>query len=72
MKEECLSERIRAEDILLGSLGFAEDASIVTVEVTPSGYQGTAQWQDGEQFRFEWNEEVDDLQRWALEIFRSS
>ena len=68
MKEDCLSERIRAEDILLGSLGFAEEATIVSVEITPSGYQGTAMWQDGEKFKFEYEEEVDDLQRWALQI----
>ncbi|MCO6432385.1 MAG: hypothetical protein J5J00_16140 [Deltaproteobacteria bacterium] len=72
MKEEILTERIRAEDILLGSLGFAEDASIVTVELTPAGYRGTGKWQDGEQFNFVCEDDVDELQRWALKVLIGS
>lgn len=70
MKEEdFLSERSRAEDILLGSLGFVEGAQIIDVQLTPEGYRGTARWSDGEEFSFSWEEGLDDLQRWALNIF---
>lgn len=68
MKEDFLTEKSRAEDILLGSLGFGEEANIVSIEITTSGYKGVARWKDGEEFPFESNEEMDELQRWALDI----
>ena len=72
MKEEdFLSERNRAEDILLGSLGFDDGAMIVTVEVTSDGYRGTGRWADGETFDFSCDEDLDDLQRWALQILEA-
>ncbi|MBX7138443.1 MAG: hypothetical protein K1X83_10715 [Oligoflexia bacterium] len=64
-----LDDRTRAEDILLGSLGFDDGSSIVTLNVTDSGYSGTGRWADGEHFEFECDEELDGLQRWALEVF---
>lgn len=67
--EDCLTERGRAEDVLLGSLGFGEEARILSVEITPEGYRGTGTWLDGEQFDFECSDEIDDLQRWALSVF---
>lgn len=63
-----LSPEVRAEDILLGSLGYGEDARIVSVEQTPNGYRGIGTWPDGEQFSFESEDELDELQRWALEV----
>lgn len=63
-----LSPEVRAEDILLGSLGYGEDARIVSVEQTPNGYRGIGAWPDGEQFSFESEDEVDDLQKWALQF----
>lgn len=66
--QEKFSERDRAEDILLGSLGFGEDARIVTVSVTGAGYSGIGRFGDGEEFDFEYAEELDDLQRWALGV----
>ena len=68
MKEDFLSEPTRAEDILLGSLGIGEEATIVTVELTAKGYRGRARWTDGEEFPFEYDDEIDEMQRWALEI----
>ena len=68
MKEYCLSEKIRAEDILLGSLGLDGDAKIISVESTSRGYRGIARWPDGEELPFQSDEEVDELQRWALKI----
>lgn len=64
--EDFLSERNRAEDILLGSLGFGEDARILRVERTSGGYRGVACWPDGEEFAFESEDELDDLEQWAL------
>lgn len=68
MKEDYLSERNRAEDIILGSLGFGEEASIVSVTLTSQGYQGTGRWPDGEEFQFESDEEPGELERWALKV----
>jgi hypothetical protein len=61
-----LSPNIRAEDILLGSLGFGEDAKLLTVERCTVGYRGVGIWPDGEEFLFECDEELDSLQEWAL------
>lgn len=63
-----LSPEVRAEDILLGSLGFGEEAKIVSVEKTDNGYRGVAVWPDGEQFDFESDDELDELQVWALQL----
>ena len=67
-KDDDLSPQARAEDILLGSLGFGEDAKIITVEQTDRGYRGVGVWPDGEKFQFENDDELDDLQVWALRI----
>ena len=66
-----LSPEVRAEDILLGSLGFGEDARITSIERTSSGYRGTGVWSDGSAFSFESEDELDDLQIWALEFLTS-
>jgi hypothetical protein len=61
-----LSPQMRAEDILLGTLGFGEEAKILTIEKTVIGYRGVGVWPDGEKFTFECDEELDSLQEWAL------
>jgi hypothetical protein len=63
-----LSPRVRAEDILLGSLGFGEDARVISIERTDSGYKGVGVWPDGEHFEFENEEELEDLDEWALTV----
>jgi hypothetical protein len=63
-----LSPEVRAEDILLGSLGFGEDARIRTIERTDSGYMGTGVWSVGSEFSFESEDELDGLQKWALDF----
>jgi hypothetical protein len=63
-----LSPQVRAEDIILGSLGFGEEARIVSIERTPHGYQGIGRWADGEEFPFESDDDLDELQEWALQI----
>lgn len=71
MVEDFLNERTRAEDILLGALGFGEEATIVSVEKTRKGYRGVAKWASGETFEFSSDEELDELEEWALSILRS-
>ncbi|RMG43871.1 MAG: hypothetical protein D6719_02970 [Candidatus Dadabacteria bacterium] len=66
--EDFLEATVRAEDILLGSLGFGEEARLLWVELTACGYRGRAVWPDGEEFDFESDEEPDDLQLWALGV----
>lgn len=68
MPEDFLNEKTRAEDILLGSLGFGEEAKIVSVHITASGYAGKGRWADGEEFDFDCDDDLDDLQQWALTI----
>ncbi|MFO0416171.1 MAG: hypothetical protein ACK5Y6_02685 [Pseudomonadota bacterium] len=63
-----LSPQARAEDILLGSLGFGEDARLLSVERTAEGYRGVAAWPDGESFSFQSEDDLDQLQLWALSV----
>lgn len=71
MAESFLNEVNRAEDILLGALGFGEDASIVSVELTDNGfYRGQGRYKDGETFDFVSDLEADDLERWAIGVLR--
>ena len=68
MAEDFLEEKIRAEDIILGSLGFGEDARIVHLERTKTGYKGRGCYNDGEEFDFQSDEDLDALELWALSI----
>lgn len=67
-KNDELTPNMRAEDIILGSLGFGEAAHVISVERTDHGYRGIGSWPDGEEFPFESDDELDDLQIWALNI----
>lgn len=69
MAEACLDPITRATDILLGALGYDGDAKILSIETTPSGYKGSARWEeDGEEFEFISDEGgVGELERWAIE-----
>jgi hypothetical protein len=71
MGDDGVDERSRAEDILLGSVGFGEDARIVSVERTDAGYCGIGKFSDGESFKFEYGEDLDDLQIWALQVLQA-
>ena len=57
----------RAEDVILGSLGFGEDASITSIRKNAEGYEGKGQFSDGEEFTFQ-SDDLDDLSQWALSI----
>lgn len=63
-----LDEKTRAEDIILGSLGFGEEAKIITIKRTADGFTGTGLWADGDSFTFENDDDLDELQEWALTI----
>ena len=63
-----LSPETRAEDILLGSLGYGEEARVVSIERTASGYRGVGTWPDGERFTFENDDGVGELEIWALDL----
>ncbi len=67
-----LSPNVRAEDIILGSLGFGEEARVLSIERTPEGYKGIGRWTDGEEFPFESDDELDELQEWALAFLLES
>jgi len=70
-QQDDLSPRIRAEDILLGALGFGEHARIVTIHGTNNGYPGYAgvgTWPDGTTFTFESEEPLTALEQWALAV----
>lgn len=68
MVEDFLTEKTRAEDIILGSLGFGEDARIVSIKRTNDGFIGVGKFSDGETFEFVNDDELDDLQIWALQV----
>lgn len=68
MKDDCLSERVRAEDIILGTLGFDNDARIIKIKRSGDKFEGMASWPDGEQFKFESEDELSELEIWALTI----
>ena len=72
MADDFLEERTRAEDILLGGLGFGEDATLLTVVRADDGFTGTGKWPDGEEFEFESEEdELSELELWALGVLLS-
>lgn len=79
MKQETgfLEERTRAEDIILGGLGFSGEAKITEINLIKdgdmlTGFKGTAVWLDGGEFEFESEDEPSELEIWALTIISKS
>lgn len=68
VERDILAPRQRAIDILLGSLGFAEEAELLSVERAPEGYAGVLKFSDGEQISFRSEEPLGELEEWALHI----
>lgn len=68
MDDDLNDERTRAEDVLLGSLGYGEGARVVSVHRTSEGYRGKGAWEDGEEFEFESEGALEYLEEWALGI----
>jgi hypothetical protein len=69
-EKDFLSPEKRAEDILLGALGFGEEATIVSIVETAEGFRGTGAWADGEAFDFESEDPPSELESWALQILK--
>jgi hypothetical protein len=69
-KEE-LDPKARAADILLGGLGYGEDAQIISVKKLKIGYKGLGCWLDGEEFEFESEDPTSELEDWALNVLAS-
>jgi hypothetical protein len=61
-----LDPRARAADILLGGLGYGEEAQIVSVQRLTVGYKGKGRWPDGSDFEFESEDPLTELEDWAL------
>lgn len=70
--DDFLSERVRAEDIILGSLGFGGEAEIIAIQVSESGFHGRGRWPDGEEFDFSSTEKLSELEIWALRVLGGS
>lgn len=68
MSEDFLSEKLRAEDIILGSLGYGEEAHIVSITPRENGFIGIGVFNDGEKFFFESEEQLSELEVWALQV----
>ncbi len=68
MIEDFLTEKTRAEDIILGSLGFDEDAKLVSICKTENGFKGMAKWSDGEEFEIESDSPLSEIELWALDV----
>jgi hypothetical protein len=72
-ESDVLRPEQRAEDIILGSLGFGEEARILSIEmISKEGFVGVGTWPDGEQFKFESDFELSELDRWALDVLIAS
>jgi hypothetical protein len=65
-EKELLQPKQRAEDVLLGSLGFSEGARIISIKRVAEGFAGVGEFSDGEQFDFRSEDELSALERWAL------
>lgn len=67
-KDDFLNERSRAEDIILGGLGFGEEVTIIEIQKTSQGFQGVARDKESDEYPFESEDEVTDLEQWALSV----
>ncbi len=66
-EKELLQPKQRAEDILLGTLGFSEDARIISIVSTDTGFEGKGAYSDGEEFSFTSEDSLSALEKWALD-----
>jgi hypothetical protein len=71
MVEDFLKEDKRAEDIILGSLGFGGEATIISIRGTENGFSGLVRWAEGDESSFESDDELSELERWALRVLLS-
>lgn len=67
MKDSCLSELQRAEDIILGGLGLDSSFKIKEISATKDGFKGLAFCAD-DLIEFKNEFPLDSLDSWALSI----
>lgn len=70
IKDSWLKAHVRAEDIILGSIGLGDDAKLQWVKRTDDGFAGEAKWSDGEVFTFQSDDEMTELEQWAIELLK--
>jgi hypothetical protein len=68
MSNDQVDPKQRAIDVLLGGLGYGEDATILNVKRLNVGYSGEGQFSDGEKFEFNSEDPLTDLEDWALNL----
>ena len=69
---EEFSELSRAEDILLGSMGYGEGAKLANVTIAGDQITLHGEFSDGEAFSADIDQELSDLEHWALNILEAS
>jgi hypothetical protein len=68
VKESFLDEKLRAEDILLGALGYGAEATILEISSDESKYWGSGKFADGEIFQFQSEDELTEIEKWAITV----
>jgi hypothetical protein len=68
LSKDSLDSKTRAEDIILGGLGYDGAAKILELVETQSGILGKGIWDDGEEFEFKLEENLSELELWAVKI----
>jgi hypothetical protein len=69
-QDDILNPETRAEDIILGGLGFSESARIISISHNSQKgvFFGVGEYNDGEQFDFHSEDPISSLEEWALTI----
>jgi hypothetical protein len=68
--EDFLKPETRANDIILGSLGFASEGRVIVIERYAEGYRGKARFDDGEELEFDSPGPLDQLEEWAIGVLQ--
>lgn len=71
-REDFLAEHQRAEDILLGAIGFGEDATLISLRIEGSIIEGVVRFSDGDIIPFSYEESLSPLEEWALSVLKRS
>jgi hypothetical protein len=73
INDDLEDERSRAEDIILGSLGYGLEAKILWIKETNSGFVGKGKWlSSSEEFDFKSDGDLLELEIWALDVLLSN